>query len=189
MSRSGPEAPEVFTSVRAILASMTVRLGSVVLRSIATWAILPDRFRSPLLRRAGIEVADNVLLKSGTQYVKFGSVSIGAGSFVNHDCYFDAEATITIGRKVSVADHVRFVTATHDVGPVKQRAGPHFGLPIEIRDGTWVGSSVVILPGVSIGKGCVIAAGAVVTRDCEPNSLYAGVPARKVRKLDNDAGQ
>jgi maltose O-acetyltransferase len=39
-----------------------------------------------------------------------------------------------------------------------------------------------VLDGVTIGAGCVIAAGAVVTRDCEPDGLYAGVPA--VRKRD-----
>lgn len=33
------------------------------------------------------------------------------------------------------------------------------------------------------GPGCVIAAGAVVTRDAEPDGLYAGVPARRIRSL------
>ncbi len=31
----------------------------------------------------------------------------------------------------------------------------------------------------------VIASGSVVTKDCEPNSVYAGVPARKIGTLDN----
>jgi maltose O-acetyltransferase len=40
-----------------------------------------------------------------------------------------------------------------------------------------------VLPGVTIGAGCAVAAGAVVTADCEPDGLYAGVPARRVRDL------
>jgi maltose O-acetyltransferase len=28
-----------------------------------------------------------------------------------------------------------------------------------------------------------VAAGAVVTRDCEPDGLYAGVPAKRVKEL------
>jgi maltose O-acetyltransferase len=36
---------------------------------------------------------------------------------------------------------------------------------------------------VTVGDGCVIAAGAVVAKDCEPNGLYVGVPARRARDL------
>lgn len=32
-------------------------------------------------------------------------------------------------------------------------------------------------------KGGVIAAGAVVTESTEPNAVYAGIPARKIRDL------
>jgi acetyltransferase-like isoleucine patch superfamily enzyme len=38
-------------------------------------------------------------------------------------------------------------------------------------------------PVVSPRWRCVVAAGAVVTGDCEPDGLYAGVPARRVRDL------
>jgi maltose O-acetyltransferase len=34
----------------------------------------------------------------------------------------------------------------------------------------------------------VIAAGAVVTEDCAPDGLYAGVPARRIRDLDEGLG-
>ena len=40
------------------------------------------------------------------------------------------------------------------------------------------------MPGVTIGEGCIVAAGAVVTKDCESHGLYAGVPARRIRDLD-----
>ncbi|MCZ3393024.1 sugar O-acetyltransferase, partial [Enterococcus faecium] len=43
-----------------------------------------------------------------------------------------------------------------------------------------------ILPGVTIGNNVVVAAGAVVTKDVPDNCLVAGVPAKVIRKLDND---
>ena len=54
---------------------------------------------------------------------------------------------------------------------------------VKIGKGVWIGANVTILPGVTIGDGCIIAAGAVVNKNCEANSLYAGVPAVKVKTL------
>jgi acetyltransferase-like isoleucine patch superfamily enzyme len=47
----------------------------------------------------------------------------------------------------------------------------------------------MIMPGVEVGPGCVVAAGAVVIKDCEPNGLYAGVPAKRVRDLDDSSDE
>jgi acetyltransferase-like isoleucine patch superfamily enzyme len=41
-------------------------------------------------------------------------------------------------------------------------------------------ANAVVLPNIRIGEGAVAAAGAVVTRDLEPWTIYAGVPARRV---------
>ncbi|MFT4902152.1 MAG: acetyltransferase-like isoleucine patch superfamily enzyme [Lentimonas sp.] len=51
---------------------------------------------------------------------------------------------------------------------------------VVIEDDVWVGYRAVIMSGVRIGCGSIIAAGSVVTKDVEPMSIYAGVPARKV---------
>lgn len=37
---------------------------------------------------------------------------------------------------------------------------------------------------MTIGKNCIVAAGAVVTRDVPDNCIVAGVPAKVLRKLD-----
>lgn len=51
---------------------------------------------------------------------------------------------------------------------------------IVIEDDVWVGFGAILLSGVRVGKGSIIAAGSIVTKDVEPYSIYAGVPARKV---------
>jgi len=54
--------------------------------------------------------------------------------------------------------------------------------PCLIGSDVWVGYGTIILEGVHIGNGCIIAAGSVVTKDLEPYWIYAGVPAKKIRK-------
>ncbi len=49
-----------------------------------------------------------------------------------------------------------------------------------------VSSNAVILINVNIGNGAVIGAGAVVTKDVEPYSIVAGVPAKKIRMRFDD---
>lgn len=57
-----------------------------------------------------------------------------------------------------------------------------------IGDDVWIGYGSIILSGVNIASGCIIAAGSVVTKDTEPYSIYAGVPAQKVRdRFDSES--
>lgn len=58
--------------------------------------------------------------------------------------------------------------------------------PVRIGNDVWIGGNVTILPGVTIGNNVVIAAGAVVTKDVTDNSLVGGVPAKLIKKLEND---
>lgn len=54
---------------------------------------------------------------------------------------------------------------------------------VVIGSDVWIGMNCIVLKGVTIGSGSIIAAGSVVISDVEPNSLYAGNPARKIKGL------
>jgi Acetyltransferase (isoleucine patch superfamily) len=49
---------------------------------------------------------------------------------------------------------------------------------IIIEDGVWIGANVTILPNVTVRKCAIVGAGSVVTKDVEPYSIVAGVPAK-----------
>jgi acetyltransferase-like isoleucine patch superfamily enzyme len=55
-------------------------------------------------------------------------------------------------------------------------------LPTIIQNNVSIGSGVTILP-VKIIEGSVIGAGSVVTKDLEIKGIYAGNPAKLIRKL------
>ena len=159
-----------------------VRQSTVV--SLANCPVLPAILRGRALWGARVRVGPAALVYGGQTVQGRGTLRLGAGSFVNHGCYFDTVADIEIGDGVFLADHVRVLTSTHEVGAAMRRAGRLVGRPVTIGAGTWVGSGAVIMPGVRIGSGCIVGANSLVTKDCDRDGVYVGSPARRVRSVD-----
>jgi acetyltransferase-like isoleucine patch superfamily enzyme len=56
----------------------------------------------------------------------------------------------------------------------------------EIGNDVWLGARAIIIGGVHISDGAVIGAGPVVTKDVGPYEIWAGNPARFIRKRFDD---
>jgi maltose O-acetyltransferase len=156
---------------------------SFIVNSLLASVLVPSWRRVAWLRRCGLSIGERASIYSRC-YFSATNITIGPESFVNAKCFFDNFDAITIGARTHLAMEVTLCTSSHELGPSTQRAGAHTPGAIRIGDGCWLGVRATVLPGVSIGDGCVIAAGALVTSDCEPNGIYAGVPARRIRDLD-----
>lgn len=52
----------------------------------------------------------------------------------------------------------------------------------EIGNDVWIGNRALVLQGVKIGDGAVIGAGSVVTKDVPPYEIWAGNPAKCIKK-------
>ena len=100
---------------------------------------------------------------------------------------------ISFGNNVVVARNVDFVT--HDITyavlnrlPQEERQLFKFKERIgciDICDNVFIGSNSIILYDTRIGPNVIIGSGSVVTKDCEPNSVYAGVPARRIGSFED----
>lgn len=111
-------------------------------------------------------------------------LTIGNGVFINTGVSLHPTGGITIGDNVSFGPRCTVMTGTHEIGGSEKRASePTLFQPVQIGNGVWLGAGVIVYPGVTIGDGCVIAPGSVVTKDCLPDGLYLGVPARREREL------
>ena len=99
---------------------------------------------------------------------------------------------ISFHDNVAIARNVDFVT--HDIIhsvlnhlPKEMKGGHRFRERvgcIEIMDNVMAGSNSVILYGTRIGPNVIVGSGSVVTKDLEPNGVYAGVPARRIGPFD-----
>jgi maltose O-acetyltransferase len=93
---------------------------------------------------------------------------------------------VYIGNNVMIGPNTLITTVGHPLTPMGRRKHIGIAKPVRIGDDVWIGGNVTILPGVTIGNNVIVAAGAAVTKDVPDNTLVGGVPAKVIRKLEND---
>lgn len=157
-------------------------------RHIAMLKITPPHLRNYLLNKCIGKVAPTAEIKNEV-YLGGQRFSIGEHVFINKFCRLFSgcadESAIILEDNVVLAMGVTLTTHTHQISYCKRRAPRQTLLkPITIKEGCWLGANVTVLPGVTIGKGTVVGAGSVVIKDLEPNSVYVGNPAHKVKDLE-----
>jgi UDP-3-O-[3-hydroxymyristoyl] glucosamine N-acyltransferase len=112
-----------------------------------------------------------------------GHVEIGddveVGSF-NTVCRGTVGAT-TIGSGTKMDDHVHIAHNCQIGRNCIITAHAELSGSVKVGDRSWLAPNCSIMNGLTLGEGVFIGIGAVVTRDCEPNWIYAGSPARKIK--------
>lgn len=99
--------------------------------------------------------------------------------------------SVTIGNDVKAGFGVHIMdTDFHALDPEARRGAQDRLLrrcaPVRIGDNVFIGAGAFILKGVSIGENAVIGARSVVTRSVPANEIWAGNPARRVRRAGTE---
>lgn len=122
------------------------------------------------------------------KYAKKQGVKLGENCEIYRNVLWGSEPyLISVGNNVRVTSGVKFVT--HDGGIWVLRNlklledADVFG-KIVIGDNVHIGFDAIIMPGVTIGNNVIVGCGAVVTKDVPDNTIVAGVPARKIKTID-----
>lgn len=109
-------------------------------------------------------------------------VVIGNEVTLNEWVYIDGYGGVIIGNGVRIAHRATIMSSDHvyhDRSRFIYKQGLISKMTI-LEDDVWVGASAIVLAGVHVGHGAIVAAGAVVTRNVEPFTIVAGVPAKKI---------
>lgn len=93
-------------------------------------------------------------------------VHIGDGAFIGHNVTFIND---------------KYPRAVTEDGALQTEADWEVA-PTHIEDGASIGSSATVLCGVTIGKKAIVGAGSVVTKSVPAGEIWAGNPARFIRK-------
>lgn len=133
-----------------------------------------------------IEIGDNVYVGHYTilkGYYKNRMV-IGDHTWIGQQCFLHSAGGLQIGKAVGIGPRVIILTSQHEVS---NRDIPVYFSPLKfgevvLGDGCDIGAGAIILPGVRVGEGAIVGAGAVLTSDIPPFEIWAGVPARKLKK-------
>lgn len=143
-----------------------------------------ERFEQ--LKRMFGKVGENATVEKNFNCDNGKNIFIGKNFLANYNVTILDVNKVVIGDEVMIGPNTLITTVGHPINPKGRRN--HLGVtePVTIGNDVWIGGNVTILPGVTIGSNVVIGAGAVVTKDIPDNSLAVGVPAKVLRKIENN---
>lgn len=137
------------------------------------------------LKNCAKSIGDNVSIQPNVFLFNLSKISIGSNVSIHPMCYLDGAGGLTIEDNVSIAHNCSILTTNHqwmDITlPIKYN--PESYSSVLIKSDVWLGCGVRVMAGVTINSRSIIAAGAVLTKNVEANSLFAGVPAKEIKKI------
>ncbi|MFV0624700.1 hypothetical protein ACBY01_11935 [Sphingomonas sp. ac-8] len=144
--------------------------GNVRARVAATYPQL--RFPALIHPDTSFAEGQRALAEAATGTVVFAGVRIMAGVGIGRFCTLNLNATVS--HDCEIDDFANLSPGANVAGNVR------------IGRGAWIGIGAIVNQGadakkLEIGANTVVGSGAVVLRDCEPDSIYVGNPARKIR--------
>lgn len=147
-----------------------------------------------------IMIGDSVVLNSDSKstplgyqpYISFWCFNEGRISIGDH-CGI-SNATLCSQSEICIEDHVLigggvkiFDTDFHSLLYEKRidlrNDNDRKTAPIIIKKGCFIGAGAIVLKGVTIGEKSIVGAGAVVTKDIPDGEIWAGNPAKFIRRV------
>lgn len=165
-----------------------------------------------IARKRLTAIGDDCTVRAGTTI--YSDVTVGNNVFFGHNALIREKVTIgrstkigtntvvdgttSIGSRVSIQTGVYICTYStiEDsvfLGPccVFTNDKYMFQKPFKligptVKRGASIGANALLFPGITVGEGAIVGSQAVVNIDIPPRTVFAGVPARKIKDLSDD---
>lgn len=117
-----------------------------------------------------------------------------SGKLILEDCVQVSNTTIFAANEIAIRHHTLigggcaiYDTDFHELLPEDRhpRRRNVRTAPVSIGPHAFLGGHSIILKGITVGEGAVVGAGSVVTKDVPAFEVWAGNPARFIRKLES----
>ncbi len=119
-----------------------------------------------------------------------GKIKIGYATTLGYNNFF--HGNISIGKYCQIGADVAIHTTNHPMNYMSTYINKNLfngdlhslkeTKKVTIGNDVWIGHNAIIVGEVNIGNGAILAAGSVVTKNVEPYTIVAGVPAKPIKK-------
>jgi putative colanic acid biosynthesis acetyltransferase WcaF len=130
------------------------------------------------LRWFGARIGQGVVLKPRINIKYPWRLSIGDHTWIGEGAWIDNLERVDIAENVCVSQAACILTGNHDY---RDEAFALEAASVQVEQGAWLGAFTVVCPGVRVARGTVLTVGSILARDSEPEQVYRGNPAARVR--------
>lgn len=144
--------------------------------------------RYALLKTIAKECGENVSIAEGVYLLNPQNLILGSNISIHPMCYLECGRKqgnfIRIDDNVSIAHGSTIIATSHNYSSDQTDIIRDMKLiyaPVHICTNVWIGAKATVLMGTTIQSGCVIGAHSLVNDNTEPDGIYVGSPAHRVK--------
>jgi len=141
--------------------------------------------RCSLMRIIGFKVGSGSQLSESIYVYDGRHFHAGSGCRLGSFCRIWDFSDISVGDNLLASHGLTMISGTH----LLDEARSPRPAPITIGNNVWLGVNVTIIGPATIGNNVVVGANSVVLGNIHSDGIYAGSPAKLVRKMDADTIQ
>jgi len=124
------------------------------------------------------EIYNNVVF----EFNRNSKIRIGMKCIISYGVVISCQKELQIGNLCMIGEYSSIRDTTHDYCSSIIRNGKDYSSSIIIGDNVWIGRGCIILPGTVIGNGVVVGANSTIKGILNENTIYAGNPAKEIKK-------
>jgi maltose O-acetyltransferase len=141
--------------------------------------LLTEPIRCFLIRAIGIRTGVGSQISPGFFIFRMGKFIAGPNCHFGYNFQVWNFETITVGSDLLASQGIKIVCGTHHVDYDRKNIPG----PVTIGDNVWLGANVTIVGPCNIGNNVIVGANSFVTGDLDSGWIYAGSPARPIRRV------